>query len=91
MTIDTTAVISGKPYAVTTVGDGAQPTTLTDFTGDTVFHIDLDGRSHSVPGCGQQQDGLVRYHQHDPGGRDVRVWHVTPTGDGFAAEQASAF
>ena len=48
-----------------------------------------------APAPGPRRPGpgdVVRFHEKDHiGGKDVRVWHVTPRGEGFEAEALSAF
>ena len=85
------SVISGVPYPVTAAGDGP-PTQLDAFLGDTVFTIDLGGRPYVVRGTGDTVEGQVRVHEKSTyAGKDVRVWYVTPAGQGFTAEHIAAF
>jgi hypothetical protein len=85
-------VISGVPYAVTSVV-GGELTTLDVFLGDTEFTIEMNGNHHLVRGHGSKLDDKVRFHEKDHiGGKDVRVWHVTACDDGrFEAEAIAAF
>ena len=85
-------VISGVPYAVTALPEGAQPS-LEAFTGEAAFTIDMAGSPYVVRGTGSLLDDRVRFHEKDPVmGKDVRVWHVCTTdGGGFAAEHIAAF
>jgi hypothetical protein len=84
-------VISGKPYPVTRLPQG-QPAALDLFVGDAEFTIDLGGDPHLVRGRGVRHGDVVRFHEKDHiGGKDVRVWHVAESGDGFVAEAIAAF
>lgn len=91
MTSTTSSVISGVAYPVSSVRD-AQPCRLDDFLGDTEFTVDMAGHPYRVQGCGGRLDERVRFHEKDHMvGRDIRVWRVTPVGDGFLAEHVAAF
>ena len=84
-------VISGLPYPVTSC-DGAGPTDLDAFLGDTEFTVDLKGEPLLVRGHGSRLDQVVRFHEKDHiGGKDVRVWHVAARDGGFVAEHMAAF
>ena len=80
-------VVSGVPYAVTTV-DGRIPPGLEDFVGLTSFVVSGRTGEHQVAGEGDLHDGTVRFYEKTVGGigKDVRVWTVRPTEDGFCAE-----
>lgn len=91
MTDTPSSVISGVPYPVTSVA-GAAPAALDAFLGETVFTVDMAGRSYEVKGAGSELEGQVRFHEKsDAAGKDVRVWHVSRQGDGFAAIHVAAF
>ena len=91
MTDTPKSVISGVPYRVTAAGDSA-PTGLDAFLGDTVFTVDMAGEPYVVRGTGDAPDGQVRVHEKSAvAGKDVRVWHVSQTGDGYTAEHVAAF
>ena len=92
MTDTPQSVISGVPYPVTTVGDAA-PSDLDAFLGDVTFVVDMTGRPYRVTGTGDGVgDSTVRVHEKSQVmGKDVRVWHVTRTADGFVAEHVAAF
>jgi hypothetical protein len=86
------SVASGKPYPVMVLPVGSSPS-LDLFLGDAEFTLDGGG---GVPmlirGQGVPHDGLVRFHQKDhPGGKDVRVWHVSQRDGSFLAESIAAF
>jgi hypothetical protein len=44
-----------------------------------------------VWGEGDRTGDHVRFHEKDDVGKDVRVWHVTQTEHGFAAEHVAVF
>ncbi|WP_024285150.1 hypothetical protein [Cellulomonas sp. KRMCY2] len=77
-------VISGVPYTVLEV-EGRVPGDLEDFVGERQFVLDGPTGRHVVSGDGfvDDDDGAVRFHQKAPdGGKDVRVWRVSPTPEG---------
>jgi hypothetical protein len=82
-------VVSGVPYTVTSV-DGRPPTTLDDFVGLTAFVVTGRTGEHQVAGEGDLHDDVVRFYEKTSGGigKDVRVWTLRPTEDGFCAEAA---
>ena len=86
-----TTVPSGMSVPVLAV-DGRIPDSLSDFTGDVSFLVDLDP-PHVVQGCGTQQGSTVRFHEKDIGnsGKDIRVWNVRAQGIRFVAEHAAQF
>jgi hypothetical protein len=91
MTTTPHSVISGVAYPVESVA-GRSPSVLAQFLAETEFTVDMAGDHYLVRGCGSQLDGRVRFHEKDEVlGRDVRVWHVTATDDGFLAEHIAAF
>ena len=91
MTDTPQSVISGVPYPVTSVGDDV-PSELDAFLGETVFTIDMAGRPYVVRGTGDALEGRVRVHEKSIGaGKDIRVWHVAQTEQGFTAEHVAAF
>jgi len=91
VTTITQSVISGVPCPVGSVRDD-EPRLLVDFLGDTTFTVVMVGYPYVVQGCGSKVDGHVRFHEKDHmTGRDIRVWHVTPTAQGFQAEHIAAF
>lgn len=91
MTDTPMSVISGVPYPVTATGDSA-PTDLDAFLGETVFTLDMAGRPYVVRGTGDTVGTQVRVHEKSAvAGKDVRVWHVSQTADGFTAEHVAAF
>jgi hypothetical protein len=91
MTDTPQSVISGVPYPVTAVGDGA-PTGLDAFLGETVFTLDMAGRQYVVRGTGDTVDGRTRVHEKSTvAGKDVRVWYVSEGPHGFTAEHIAAF
>jgi hypothetical protein len=85
-------VISGVPYPVTSCASG-EPADLEAFLGDTEFTVDIGHGPLLVRGHGSRlEDAVVRFHEKDHiGGKDVRVWHVTPRDAGFLAEHVAAF
>jgi hypothetical protein len=84
-------VVSGVPCPVSSVA-GVAPTVLAQFTGETEFTVSVHGEPYLVRGCGSTLHEQVRFHEKDAVlGRDVRVWHVSPSGDGFTAEHIAAF
>ena len=85
------SVASGKPYPVAEPPAGATPS-LDSFLGDAEFSIDTGGEPVLVRGHGVSHGELVRFHEKDAvGGKDVRVWHVSPRDGGFVAESIAAF
>ena len=91
MTDTPKSVISGVPYPVTAIGDGA-PTGVDAFLGETVFTLDMAGHPYVVRGTGDRADGQVRVHEKSTvAGKDVRVWHIAETSGGFTAEHIAAF
>jgi hypothetical protein len=85
-------VISGVPYLVTSVSDG-RPTTLDAFIDAAEFTISLKDQDHLVRGHARELDDKVVFYEKDhPGGKDVRVWHVTVDDSGtMKAEAVAAF
>ncbi|NAZ87099.1 hypothetical protein [Kineococcus indalonis] len=83
-------VVSGQSYVVDEV-HGHAPRTLEDFAGETSFHVTHGGHVHEVVGIGRVLDGHARVHEKmgGAGGKDVRVWSVSRTAQGFAAEHAA--
>jgi hypothetical protein len=91
MTDTPQSVISGVPYPVTSTGESS-PAGLDAFLGDTVFTIDLAGHAYVVRGTGDALEGRVRVHEKSSvAGKDVRVWHVAESAEGFTAEHVAAF
>ncbi len=91
MTDTPQSVISGVPYPVTAAGDAA-PTGLDAFLGETVFTIDMAGHPYIVRGTGDALEGRVRVHEKSAvAGKDIRVWHVSQSSQGFTAEHVAAF
>ncbi|WP_146149256.1 hypothetical protein [Kineococcus rhizosphaerae] len=81
-------VVSGREYSVDEVR-GRPAAELEDFEGETSFHASHGPHEHDVVGFGRVEDDKALVHEKqgpDGGGRDVRVWQVTPTAQGFAAE-----
>ncbi|NYD24920.1 hypothetical protein [Kineococcus aurantiacus] len=81
-------VVSGREYSVDEV-HGHPATELEDFEGKTSFRATYGTHQHDVVGVGTVEDEKAVVHEKqgdDGGGRDVRVWQVTPTTEGFAAE-----
>ena len=81
-------IVSGVPYEVTGV-QGEVPVALSEFAGDVTMTTHGPTGDHEVCGAGEDMhDGAVRVHEKDHGGtgKDVRVWTVSPTDDGFVAE-----
>jgi len=85
-------ISSGTRYTVTAVGAG-RPSSLEDFVGDVEFTIDRESQSYVIHGSGRPMSGdQVRFHEKDKEhGKDVRVWHITPSAGGFDAEHAAFF
>ena len=85
-------VISGVPYLVTAVADGA-PTTLDSLIDDAEFTVVLKDHHHLVRGHGRGLDDKVVFYEKDHlGGKDVRVWHVMVDDSGTVkAEAVAAF
>jgi hypothetical protein len=90
MTGTTQAVASGVAYPVTAVVDVA-PESLDQFVGTAAFTITLGATAYRVWGEGDRTGDHVRFHEKDDVGKDVRVWHVTQTEHGFAAEHVAVF
>jgi hypothetical protein len=92
MTADPRPIVaSGKPYAVT-VPPVEGSSSLKQFLGDVEFTLDGTGGQLVISGHGVPLGEVVRFHEKDSvGGKDVRVWHVSSSGDGFVAEHVAAF
>jgi hypothetical protein len=92
MSTSTNAVVSGVSCPVSTVA-GTDPVLLAQFLGETEFTVESAGEQHRVSGFGSTLDArVVRFHEKDAVlGKDVRVWHITRSGSGFAAEHIAAF
>jgi hypothetical protein len=90
MTGTTQPVASGVRYPVAALADGS-PTSLDEFVGTVEFSIALGERMYRVCGEGERIEDHVRFHEKDDVGKDVRVWHVTQTAEGFTAEHVAAF
>jgi hypothetical protein len=92
MTADIRPIVaSGKPYPVTVLPEG-DSASLDRFLGDAEFTLDAGGAALVIQGHGVRLDDVVRFHEKDhPGGKDVRVWHVTQRDGGFVAEHIAAF
>jgi hypothetical protein len=89
--VSTASVVSGVACPVVSVA-GTDPNLLAQFHGTTEFTVDMAGTPYLVRGCGSTLDGQVRFHEKDEVlGRDVRVWHVSETDEGFVAEHVAAF
>lgn len=84
------SVISGKPYPVTVPPVGASPS-IELFLGDAEFTIDGGGAPKLIRGHGVPLGELIRFHEKDAVGKDVRVWHVSRRDDDFVAEHIAAF
>lgn len=82
-------VVSGVPYAVVLVG-GHEPADLDDFVEHSEFVLQGSTGQHVVAGEGIRHEDVVRFHEKsDHGdGKDVRVWTIRATDDGFCAEAA---
>lgn len=80
-------VVSGVPYVVTEV-EGHAPTTLEEFVGERTFVVERNGSTYEVAGAGSLVEGGVRFHEKVAGGhgKDVRVWRVTRSSEGYSAE-----
>ena len=80
-------VVSGVPYRVVEL-EGREPVDLADFAGVVGFVLDGATGPLQVLGEGAVHGGTVRFHEKaEPGGKDVRVWHVHPGPEGgFTAE-----
>jgi len=80
-------VISGVPYPVTDV-DGAPAENLSAFVGAVEITIDKRGTPYLIEGEGRERGDVVRLHEKNgKGGKDVRVWNISPAADGgFVAE-----
>jgi hypothetical protein len=84
-------ISSGTRYPVTLAG-ARPPSSLDDFVGDVDFTIDRENEPYVVQGSGRISGDQVRFHEKDKQfGKDVRVWHVAPSADGFDAEHAAFF
>jgi hypothetical protein len=92
MTADPRPIVaSGKPYAVA-VPPVEGSSSLEQFLGDAEFTIDGTGGHLVIRGHGVPLGEVVRFHEKDHlGGKDVRVWHVSSSADGFVAEHVAAF
>lgn len=82
-------VISGVPYKVTEVG-GHVPADLDDFVEHSEFVLQGSTGQHLIAGEGTRHDDTVRFHEkaEHGAGKDVRVWTIRITEDGFCAEAA---
>jgi hypothetical protein len=84
-------VVSGVPYRVRQV-HGRVPRELTDFAGQALFVLTVDGEDYEVRGPGIEIEGVVRVFEKDDlgHGKDIRVWTVRRHADGdeFTAEHA---
>jgi hypothetical protein len=91
MTENTTPqmVVSGVPYTVVSV-DGRAAVDLDDFVGLGHFVVTGQTGEHQVAGEGDRHEDEVRFYEKtlDGIGKDVRVWKVVATDDGFCAEAA---
>jgi hypothetical protein len=86
-------VISGQEYSVDEVR-GRPATGLDDFEGETAFRLTHGPHHHEVMGVGTIVDGMALVHEKQGehgGGLDVRVWQVTATPGGFAAQHVAEF
>jgi len=65
---------------------------LTDFAGQALFVLTVDGEDYEVRGPGIEIEGVVRVFEKDDlgHGKDIRVWTVRrhADGDDFTAEHA---
>ena len=92
MTAETRPIVaSGKPYPITAPPAGGP--SLESFLGDAEFTLESSGGPLAIQGHGVRlDDDVVRFHEKDAvGGKDVRVWHVSPRDGGFVAESIAAF
>ena len=80
-------VISGVPYKVAEVGRHA-PVDLDDFVEHCEFVLQGSTGQHLVAGEGTRHGDTVRFHEkaQNGDGKDVRVWTVSRSDDGFCAE-----
>lgn len=80
-------VVSGVPMPVLEV-DGRVPQALADVATARHLLVQDRDRTRTVAGVGHEADGTVRFHEkaEDGAGKDLRVWCVRPTDDGFTAE-----
>lgn len=79
-------VISGVPYPVTDVG-GRPAHDLADFVGTVEIRIDRNGDAYLIDGEGRERGDSVRVHEKNgKGGKDVRVWRISRSDEGFVAE-----
>jgi hypothetical protein len=80
-------VVSGVPHPVVEV-EGQEPAELDQFIGERTFVVERNGSRYQVAGAGSLVEGAVRFHEKVMGGhgKDVRVWTVTTSQDGFVAE-----
>lgn len=80
-------VVSGVPYTVAEVG-GRPPTSLDEFVEHCEFVLQGTTGQHLVAGEGTRDGDTVRFHEKAERGegKDVRVWTISPTDEGFCAE-----
>jgi hypothetical protein len=83
---------SGRGYTVTHI-DGQPPGSLEDFTGEVWLTVNKDGAPTLLVGVGGETANGVRFYQKDPAlsDRDIRVWMITKSANGFRAEPLSVF
>jgi hypothetical protein len=90
MTTTQHSVSPGVAYPVESVA-GRDATLLAQFMGETSFTVDVSGTPCIVRGWGSPLDERVRFEEKDEVlGKDVRVWLVTETDGGFAAEHVGS-
>jgi hypothetical protein len=80
-------VVSGVTYQVTQV-NGSAPHGAESFRGATTLTVTGETGSHLLSGQSlQSEDGTIRFFEKagDPGGKDVRVWHIAPAGTEWVA------
>ncbi|SDP28133.1 hypothetical protein SAMN04515671_3540 [Nakamurella panacisegetis] len=73
-------VPAGQAFDVIAV-NGRTPHELPDFVGEAAFTIQATGQDRLVTGSGSITGSVVRFHEKDVdhGGKDVRVWLISPT------------
>lgn len=70
-------VASGRSYEIVRGAAGA-PDDLSDFVGETAFHIDKGGAESAIEGSGTRDGKGVRFYEKDiDSGKDVRAWDIT--------------
>ena len=86
------AVPSGLPHRVTSVA-GRTPSRIDEFLGDTEFVIDKQGAEYTIRGCGMRGDNDVLFNEKDleHEGKDMRIWQIWGSDQGYEAAQKAMY